>query len=367
MSEPTDSPLPETERPPITRRQLVGASGFAAVGLALSACGEGSGEEGPEEDPLQAASAAVIAPSGWINVRDFGALGNGVADDTAAIQAACDALMVASNGVFGGTVYLPRGTYLLSRGLILGSGTNLLGDSPFGTCLRTAPGFSGSSMIRLGNSDSTNPAYRNVFFNKVSNLRIDQLNAQLSRAVIYSNSMNELTGIHNVFIDRVGANSGVLFESSPYTTGPAVAELNNVSMFGKPGLASINGVHSRVGGMILRISHFQVASGAEASFERGVFMEADVLHADSLHFEGCKFGVVLGARSLGGKISTVTGHSSGGPLVAISSTFKSGCVIAQGLYLHSLLGPPNPTLLVNASDGTQLSGKHLLSYTFSAG
>ena len=95
MSEPTDSPLPETERPPITRRQLVGASGFAAVGLALSACGEGSGEEGPEEDPLQAASAAVIAPSGWINVRDFGALGNG--DGEAAGAVGMDRLSVDRN------------------------------------------------------------------------------------------------------------------------------------------------------------------------------------------------------------------------------------------------------------------------------
>lgn len=40
----------------------------------------------------------------WVrNVKDFGAVGNGVADDTAAIQAAINA---------GGTVYFPIGTYL---------------------------------------------------------------------------------------------------------------------------------------------------------------------------------------------------------------------------------------------------------------
>ena len=42
-----------------------------------------------------------------VNVKDFGAVGDGVTDDTAAIQAALD--HVAANG---GTLYFPAGTYL---------------------------------------------------------------------------------------------------------------------------------------------------------------------------------------------------------------------------------------------------------------
>ena len=44
-----------------------------------------------------------------ISVKDFGAVGDGVADDTGAIQAAHDALPAA-----GGTIIFPRGTYLIS-------------------------------------------------------------------------------------------------------------------------------------------------------------------------------------------------------------------------------------------------------------
>ena len=45
-----------------------------------------------------------------VSVKDFGAVGDGVADDTAAIQAAIDSVF----NTGGGTVYLPAGTYLVS-------------------------------------------------------------------------------------------------------------------------------------------------------------------------------------------------------------------------------------------------------------
>lgn len=43
----------------------------------------------------------------WVSVKDFGAVGDGVADDTAAIQ-------LAINAAYGKTLYVPAGTYLLS-------------------------------------------------------------------------------------------------------------------------------------------------------------------------------------------------------------------------------------------------------------
>lgn len=45
-----------------------------------------------------------------VSVKDFGAVGDGVADDTVAIQAAINAVFAAG----GGTVYFPSGTYLVS-------------------------------------------------------------------------------------------------------------------------------------------------------------------------------------------------------------------------------------------------------------
>jgi hypothetical protein len=63
----------------------------------------------------QGATGAVNRPFNlklqeMVSVKDFGAVGDGVANDTAAIAAAIAA--VAANYAFGGTVYFPAGTYL---------------------------------------------------------------------------------------------------------------------------------------------------------------------------------------------------------------------------------------------------------------
>lgn len=60
----------------------------------------------------------------FVSVKDFGAVGDGVTDDTDAIQAAIDAV----RAVNGGTVYFPVGTYLVSSTIDLhqGSAINLV-------------------------------------------------------------------------------------------------------------------------------------------------------------------------------------------------------------------------------------------------
>ena len=58
---------------------------------------------------------AQLFPDVVFNVKDFGAKGDGVADDTAVIQNAIDA----ANALGGGIVFLPSGTYLITDTLTL--------------------------------------------------------------------------------------------------------------------------------------------------------------------------------------------------------------------------------------------------------
>lgn len=61
--------------------------------------------------------------SGWVNVRSYGAKGDGVTDDTAAIQAAIDVALAESKGL-----YLASGTYLVSATLNAASGLLIRGE-----------------------------------------------------------------------------------------------------------------------------------------------------------------------------------------------------------------------------------------------
>ena len=73
-----------------------------------------------------------------VSVKDFGAVGDGVTDDTAAIQAAVNAVRAAG----GGTIYFPTGTYLVSTTIDLYQGTavNLVvrGAGRTATTIRTS-------------------------------------------------------------------------------------------------------------------------------------------------------------------------------------------------------------------------------------
>ncbi|MEV4033388.1 right-handed parallel beta-helix repeat-containing protein [Streptomyces umbrinus] len=89
----------------------------------------------------------------WLNVKDFGAAGDNVTDDTAAIQAALDACPM------GGIVYLPVGAYRTSAPLtippavtLMGTHTNLmtvpnLTDPP--NYIKPLASFAGDAVIML--------------------------------------------------------------------------------------------------------------------------------------------------------------------------------------------------------------------------
>ena len=92
----------------------------------------------PQDDlpaPSEPDYVSMPIPSGWVSIRDFGAAGDGVTDDTDAFERA-----IAS----GSPIYLPQGEYLLTRGIELGRDTSLLGLHCSTTRLKLgddAPGF----------------------------------------------------------------------------------------------------------------------------------------------------------------------------------------------------------------------------------
>ena len=89
---------------------------------------EGSGIQ-LDPDRQNQLLAAIRAQRGVISVRDwpFSAKGDGISDDTAAIQAAIDFL--AADGAGGGVLYFPAGRYRTTNTIFVKGGVRLLGTA----------------------------------------------------------------------------------------------------------------------------------------------------------------------------------------------------------------------------------------------
>lgn len=116
----------------------------------------------------------------WHNVKSatYGAVGDGLADDTAAIQAAIDA------AGYGGVVYFPQGVYQVSqpldlpRGVVLqGTHSNLMVGpgmvaSEWACYIQAAETFTAGSMITIvGDDDGDHPAINGE--QRIQNLMFD--------------------------------------------------------------------------------------------------------------------------------------------------------------------------------------------------
>ena len=91
------------------------------------------------------------------NVKDYGAKGDGSADDTSAFMAA---VTDAGNG----TVYVPTGTYIISSEIILSDGVTFMGEG-YNSCLKRRTG-SGTYLVNI-------LAVRSGKNIRITNIRID--------------------------------------------------------------------------------------------------------------------------------------------------------------------------------------------------
>ena len=96
-----------------------------------------------------------------ISVMDYGATGNGVTDDTAAIQAALN-----EAATTGGPrrVYFPMGTYVVSSGFTINHPLRLVGEGPGAAAFEGAPAENGTRIKYTGSSGATLFAFTNVNF-----------------------------------------------------------------------------------------------------------------------------------------------------------------------------------------------------------
>ena len=99
---------------------------------------------------LTDATSIINLTVGDVYPQWFGAKGDGINDDTLAIQQALNATKSASDVEItkSGTVWLSRGIYMVSSPLQFYTGNSLFGTND-GTIVSTSPGFSGTAIIEM--------------------------------------------------------------------------------------------------------------------------------------------------------------------------------------------------------------------------
>lgn len=109
---------------------------------------------------------------GTVNVKDFGAVGDGVHDDTAAIQAASN--YASQSNSSGQTIFLPKGSYHVTNALNVYAGCTLLGESMTDTIISVSTSFnmSANGVIEFQTSNiSTHPS--SGWYPRLKNIKIE--------------------------------------------------------------------------------------------------------------------------------------------------------------------------------------------------
>ncbi|KAL7943507.1 glycoside hydrolase family 55 protein [Trichoderma barbatum] len=134
------------------------------------------------------------------NVQNFGAKGDGVTDDTAAINAAlssgnrcganCD-----SQTTTPAIVYFPPGTYIVSSPILLYYYTHLIGDATNLPTLKASRNFAGIAVI------DSNPGWygaTNNFFRQIRNFKIDLTGQPINTGTGIRWRVAQATSISNI-------------------------------------------------------------------------------------------------------------------------------------------------------------------------
>jgi hypothetical protein len=93
---------------------------------------------------------ATSSPLNWVNVKDYGAKGDGTTNDSGAITSAIAALTT------GGTLYFPPGDYLVNTtGFTLSQGIQVVGSGPGASFIRIGAAFADPQLFSVTASDVT--------------------------------------------------------------------------------------------------------------------------------------------------------------------------------------------------------------------
>lgn len=249
---------------------------------------------------------------GFVNVLDYGAVGDGVADDTAAIQAAINVVAAAGRGV----VFLPPGIYLITSALTVNTKFVTVRGAGWGAT-RITHSYDGDTFIVTAPVTGNTEHYFCDF--EVIRSGTPTTGAVFSLGAV-GNGIFERLHFTNVYgIWRHG--NGVGFSDSSNTV-----YINDVVGTIVDG-GYVNSVFSGVGGGIY-LDNVQITGGPSHTSSYGFRADGavliDVFSLHDCYYEQLAYGVAL----------TPSGAAKG-----ISDFFMSDCIFDNSLNTSLLIAP----------------------------
>ena len=152
----------------------------------------------------------------FINVKDLGAVGDGINDDSEVIQQAIDLA-----GSTGGTVFIPKGDYLINNSLVIHSGCKILGESAYSTRL-----IAGKSLLDIL---GTSPIIRPLITCQATTIQSGLLSASYPNEYICKegDSFVTISNVSNI------SNEDIISIHAEYSQHPWLSDNRGYIVFGE--------------------------------------------------------------------------------------------------------------------------------------
>jgi hypothetical protein len=281
-----------------------------------------------------------------VNVKDFGAIGDGVTDDTAAIQAAID--QAGSQG--GGSVFFPAGQYLISATLsITQPNIALFGDALECSYINRSSNFTGGTIYAKA---PTSSLLQNI---GIYNLSIFDINGSMTNGAHITLDWVAFATIENVRIRDGHSGVALLGAQNIYLNGRLDWRItsNPSSSIGRYGLlagaTTVAGTYQLHGGDIWITGTLNCYGGNFFSTQYALDDIIRVDMVDGLYFDGDLHGIFYQRGGLTflpnniNQLSNVSGDFFGdygnGPAV-----YASGAGILQQVVVTALTPAQEPII-----------------------
>lgn len=259
------------------------------------------------------------ATLGWFDVKDspYNAKGDGVNDDTQAIQSALSAASAAG----GGTVYIPNGTYLVTSSLLISSNTLVFG-SGWASLIQMSGPWTGSKGLFTFAIGGSNMVLRDI---RIDGLRAGKANTSTARGVYVQNASH--VRIERMHISDC-SHAAILFDGGT----DLVATSNYTFRGGDNGAngAVANGITSDINGAAC--SRVLIANNTiDQATDDGIAVQDGVTDAAVIGNNiDCTGALGQGIDIAGGIRVAVTGN-----VIRNVQTSKTGILVQQNLNLYN--------------------------------